>query len=140
MTKTFKEFEELDKIVASIFIKNEKLRGSKFGYTWNRLCQKNYFSVAKEFNEKLADIRIEYALEDEKTKEILIDKLNPRAYKYSKDGLKNCVKAERDMIKEFDSKEIEYEPYFCTSLPEEITSLPEEIFNMFVGLIIKNNK
>ena len=133
MTKTFKELQSVDELIGNLYQKDAKLKDTKFGYAYKIFSEKNYVPVIKEFQEALASIRINNALEDKNTKEILVDRANPRGYKYSKEGLNACIAQERKIEKEFDEKVIEITPYFCKVLPE----LTEEQVEQLKGLIIE---
>jgi hypothetical protein len=137
MKKTYKEFKDIDILIGKILKRNPAIKNSKFGYACEKFAEKNYVSVAKKLIEKIYDIRLQNALEDPQTKEVKID-TNPasRGFKFSKEGLINCIKQEREIIEEFDKKEIEIEPYFCISIPEEITKEEKEKLK---GLLINEN-
>lgn len=119
MKKTFKELQEVDQVVAKLYEKYPELRQTKFGYAYTKfLKSKDYEEISKEFNEELVSVRIDNALEDEKTKEVIIDKENPRGFKFSKQGLKKCLEAEKKIIEEFYPKEVEVEPYLSSYIPD----------------------
>ncbi len=118
--KTFKELRNIDVVVGALFQKNPKVEEGKFGYWWKKFMDKNYIEHLKQFQHQINDVRIDYALEDKTTKEILRDPLNPRGFRYTKDGLKKVIEKENEITEEWDKKEVEVEPYF---VPEE--SLPE---------------
>ncbi|HLD92209.1 MAG TPA: hypothetical protein VI795_02300 [Patescibacteria group bacterium] len=121
MTKTFKELQEVDQLVASLYAKDKVLSQSKFGYAYKRFSDKFYFPVVGELKQKLQDIRVDNAMEDKNTKEILVEKENVRGFKYTKEGLKNCIKQERELFEEYDKKEIEFEPFISSYVPEGLT-------------------
>ena len=116
MKKTFKELQEIDLIVGGIYHRKPELRNTKFGYAYKRFVKKNY-----------------QPLVDEKTKEILIDRLNPRGYKYSKEGLKQVIKDENQISNKFDLKETEIEPFLSSYIPEDLT---EEETEILTGIVI----
>ena len=136
MTKTFKELQEVDQLVAFLYAKDKTLSQSKFGYAYKRFSEKYYFLFVKELQEKIQDIRVDNALEDKNTKEILIDKDNNRGYKYTKEGLKNCMKLERELLEEYDKKEIEVEPYITSWTGSEYTILTDEEKELLKGIIL----
>lgn len=132
--KTFKELRDLDIMVAEAYHKNEDLEKTKFGYAYKRFREKNYDPKTKEYNEELLSIRIDNALEDEKTKEIFMDPTpNTRGFKYSKDGLKKVVKAEKELLEKWDKKEWEIEPHISPMKPEDFS---EEEIEMLTGLVL----
>lgn len=136
MKKTFKELQEVDVLVGSLYQKDKTLEKSKFGYAYKRFIEKNYVPIIKERQERLIDVRIDNALEDKNTKEILTDKESNRGYKYSKEGLKKCIKDERKVMEEFEEKEIEIEPFISSFVPQ----LDEEQKEILNGLIIEDKK
>jgi hypothetical protein len=132
MKKTFKEIMEADYVVSGILGKNSSLQNSKFNYAWKKFIKMNIEKLLKERNEKLVEARIDNALEDE-NKALITDKDTIRGYKYSKEGLKQCIRKETEIVEKYDDKEIEIKPYFCESLPE----LTDEEKELLKGLIIK---
>lgn len=132
--KTFKELMEIDEFIGTLYTEKPELKNSKFGYSYKRFAEKNFYPLLKKFREELLDIRIDNALEDEKTKEIIADDLNPRGYKYNKEGLKKLVIAERILEEEWFNKEIKVEPYICKkeNLPE-LNIIEKE---MLLGVLI----
>jgi len=129
LKKTFLEIKEADQVVANLFAKFPNLEKGKFGYSWKRFLDKNYTPTLKEFSQKIEDVRLENCLTDPTTKEILYDSKN--SYKFSKEGRKNLMIVERELIKEYDSKEIEIIPYLASDVPE----LTEEEKEVLKGLI-----
>lgn len=119
VTKTFKQLREADTIVAKLYERFKELEHGKFGYAWKRFAEKNYAEYLKEFQRELGDIRVDNALEDKETKAILRDKENHRGYQYSKAGEKKVIEQENALVKKWEEKEIEVEPYYIQeeSLP-----------------------
>jgi len=130
--KTFKDLEEIDSIVGSIYHKNPEIKDTKFGYAYKRFSEKNLIPIFKQYNELLSDIRIENALEDEKTKAIL-HKEGGRGFEYSKEGLKAVIKAERELGKEWNDKEFEIEPYIISE--ENLPELNDEQKEILEGVL-----
>ncbi|MFA5197693.1 MAG: hypothetical protein WC437_04730 [Patescibacteria group bacterium] len=133
LIKTFKDLQDIDLLVSNLYSKDKTLEKSKFGYAYKRFIEKNYMPAIKEMQEKLSDVRINNALEDKNTKEILITKENSRGFKYSKEGLKKCVAEERKTVDEFEKKEIEIIPFISSYVPE---GLSEEDKELLTGLVI----
>lgn len=135
--KTFKDLIIIDGMIALVYQENPALKMSKFGYAYNKFAEKNYYPKLKEFQQALADIRINYALEDKETKEVLMDdvKKNPRGYKYDREGLKKVIKAEDALSMEWDEKEVKIEPYFCKK--ENLPKLSEGQKELLKGTIIE---
>lgn len=136
MKKTFRELREIDTLVGELYKKQPGLKDTKFGYAYKRFSEKWYKPLVTEYYEEMALTRVEHALEDEKTKEILTDRLNERGFKYSKEGLKNVIKAENKLLEKFNLKEVEVEPYISSYVPE----LTDEAIEMLDGILIKNEE
>lgn len=136
--KTFKQLRDADFLVGLLYKDNPELEKGKFGYAWKRFINKNYMKHLKEFQNELLDVRIDNALEDEKTKALLTDATNPRGYKYSKEGLKAVIKKENEITDKWEDKEIEVEPYILPieSLPE----LNEDEREELTGILIAPNE
>jgi hypothetical protein len=135
MKRTFKQLKDIDNLVGSLYTKDDKLQDTKFGYAYKRFTDKNVTEIYKKFQRTLLDVRIDNALEDEKTKEVLIDNMNVRGFKYSKVGLKKVVEDEDRVTKEFEAQEIDVEPYISSYIPE----LTEEEVDLLDGLLINKN-
>lgn len=132
MTKTFKDLLDFNEVVNELYKKTPEMPNTKFGYALKRFTDKNIVPAFKEYGEKMADIRIENALTDEKTKAVILD-ANPRGFAYSKEGLQAVVKAERELEKSFETKEFTIEPYISSEAPESLT---QEQVEIFTGLVI----
>lgn len=128
--RTFAKLKEIDECVAKLYAKDETLRNAKFGYWYNKFYKKNIAPIVTEIEEKLADCRLENALVDEKTKEILY---NGNAFKYNKEDMQNLVNFNRKIIKEYDEKEFDVIPCISSELPE---GLEEEEKDLLKGLLI----
>lgn len=133
MKKTFDELLDIDIIVGELYKNDENLKKSKFGYAYKRFFVKNIEPTKKEYNEEVTNIRIDNALEDEKTKELKNDPTNIRGFKYSKEGLKKCVQQENELLKTYLLKEIEVQPYISSLIPEGLT---EEARTLLTGVLI----
>ncbi len=132
MKKTFLELQGIDNMVGELYKVHPELRESKFGYAYKRYSAKTYEPVVKEFRDELEGIRIDNALEDAHTKEIMVDKLNTRGYKYSKEGLKGVIAAENKLIEKYNKKEVEVVPFITSTTPEEIS---EELKTALTGVL-----
>lgn len=132
MTKTFKELQEVDQLVGGLYSVDKTLKDTKFGYAYKRFTEKFYVPVIKEFQDRINDVRIENALENPTTKEILTDEANPRGYKYSKEGLKKVIEAEKKIVDEFDNREIEIEVWKSSFIPEGLTEYTTELLTGIV--------
>jgi len=134
INRTLEELFEIDALVGRLYKKDKELENTKFGYAYRKFYKKNTEPILKELQEKLSDIRVENALENKETREIIIDKENSRGYKYDKEGLKKCIKEERKVIETFNKKEVEIEPYFSSFVPKQ---LEEEEKELLKNLVIK---
>lgn len=133
MKVKFRKLRDIDSAVGDLYRTTPTLKNSKFGYAYKRFAEKNYEKVLRGFQEAINDVRIDHALADEKTKEILLDHSNLRGYKYSKEGLKQVAKEENRVVDEWNEKEIEIEPHISTEVPEGLT---EEMYDIFAGILI----
>lgn len=134
MTKTFKELTEIDLLVAELYKNDPTLERSKFGYAYKRFADKNFYPINKEYRLELQDIRIDNAIEDATTKEVIVDHSNPRGFKYTKESLKFVVKAEIDTEKKWESKECSIIPHFTTMVPKDLS---QEEVDMLVGVVFE---
>jgi hypothetical protein len=137
MKITFKKLLEVDTIVASIYKKNPELKEGKFGYGYKRFYEKSYAPNLKKYQDELADIEIDNALEDEKTKAILYnnDKTN---YLYSKEGLKKVRQQKDELFEKWNKEEVEIEPYIIKE--EHLPELTKEQREELDGIIINNEQ
>lgn len=134
MKKTIKELQEIDSVVGSLYQKDQNLEKTKFGYAYKRFCEINYIPHLKKYEQNILDLRIDNALENPTTKEILIDdKPGQRGFKYSKEGLKLVIAAERRTTDDFEKMEIEIKPFRSAHIPEGIT---EEETELLTGTVI----
>ena len=126
MTKTYEEIIDFT-TVATGFVK-EKI---KFAYA----CQKviNRVAVAskkatKKYQEKLADIDIEFASVDEKDNLILVG----GKYQYTKESARKRLDAIRAEDAKLYETKIDFEPHYCNELPE----LNEYQISCLTGFVI----
>jgi len=134
MVKTFKELQEVDILVGALYEKNPGLKDGKFGYSYKRFIEKNYMSHLKEFQHELNDVRIDNAIEDPKTKEILRDPTNSRGFRYTKEGLKKVIEQENEINEKWNVKEIEVEAFICPI--ESLPTLTDNQREALVGILI----
>lgn len=134
MKKTFKEFTEMNGAYAQLKQINPKIDNTKFGYAWKKFFSKNVEPIFNEYNTCVADTRIDLALTDKVTGEMLIDPMPGRGFKYDKEGMKAVIKAEQKLEKEWEGKEYNVTPYICTAQIPEMNEQQQEIFE---GTIIE---
>lgn len=137
LQRTFNDLQNIDNIVGRIYQRIPTLQESKFGYAYKRFSEKNIIPAFKEYNNLITDIRVEHALEDEKTKEVLTDKTSNRGFKYSKEGLKKVIAAERELMDSFGEKAFDVEPYIAAYVPEDLT---EEEREVLAGILISTGE
>lgn len=119
--RTFKQLQEIDQLVVQLYKKDPTLKNGKFSTGYSKFYKKNYLPLLEELQEKIQDNQLEFALVDEKTKELLYgepDERGNKPYKFSKEGMKSLMEANRKLIKEFDAKEVTVEPYICKDVPK----------------------
>ncbi len=132
MLKKFKELQEIDEIVGGLYKKNPALPNGRFGYWYNKFYKKNVTPILTEIGEKIADIRLDNAMVDEKTKEILYSE-DKQSYKITKDGMKKVNEQTRALHKEYEEKEVDVTPMISSEVPVE---LQEEDKELLKGLLI----
>ena len=112
---------------------NPTLTNTKFGYAYKKFVEKNITPTIKEINEKMEDERLDKAMVDEKTKEILYNDSTNRSYKYDKQGLKGLLEFSRKLTKEYEEKDIEVIPYISKEVPDE---LDQNKIDLLIGILL----
>lgn len=131
------KFEQLQKVnqIWGFLLLDETFEKTKFSYAFKRFIEKNK-KFYTDYNEALQEIRIDNALTDEKTKELLLDNTpGSRGFKFSKDDFKKLVKEERAISEKFNQKDCEVEPYLFKGETASF-DLDEEAIEVLTGLII----
>lgn len=136
MIKTFEELMEIDNLVGLLYREDPALPKTKFGYAYKKFYKDNIKDTFEEYRDNLADARLELALEDEKTHEVITDETSPRGFKFNKDSLIQLILKERKIKEEFFKKEIKIIPYFSTFIPPTLDI--DEIAEL-QGLIIPDD-
>ncbi len=133
-TKTikFKELQKID-VIYGQFLNDPVLSKTKMSYALKRFIESN-IKFFKEYNTGLQDLRIDNALVDEKTKELLTDEKNPRGFKYGKEELKKLLKEENDWMDKFKEKDCDVEVYICKDTAG--ADLSEEDIEILKGYVI----
>ena|SRR3990167_46807 len=130
--KTFEEIKKFNLFAQILFAVTPDTEKSKFGYAIKKVLT-SLTKVFEEYNSELDMIRIDHALSDEKTKAILMaPKGEGRQFQYSKEGLKAVIQAESELVKRWNIKEFEVEPYLAKEVPE----LTEEQVEAFIGFVV----
>lgn len=126
MTKSYEQIIDFT-TVANSFTKEK----TKFAYA----CQKviNRVAVAskkatKKYQERLADIDIEFASVDEKDNLVL----DGNKYRYTKESARKRLDAIRIEDAKLYETKIEFEPHYCNELPE----LNDYQISSLVGFVI----
>jgi len=132
MKKTYKQLREANEIINILFVKNKDIEKTKFGYACIKFIKKNFSPIFTEMQEKLTDFRVENALTDEKTKEILYTS-DGKNYKFDREGLKKVIEFNRKLEKEYEAKEFDVESYIAK---KDIPELTEDETEILKGLII----
>lgn len=133
MSKTFKDLQDIDQVVGALYQKFPTIKETKFGYAYKRYVDKNYAPLVRDFNEELSALRVDHALEDPNTKEVLIDRMNPRGYKYNKANLKQLMYDEKKLAEKWDAKEVEVKPFISVFVPDELSAEDVELLR---GVVI----
>lgn len=132
MKKTFKELLEIDNIVSQLYAKNPDLKETKFGNAYKRFFEKNISPTMDKFKNELQDARIDLALEDEKTKQIMKEPNSVRGYAYSKQGEKDIVAKEREISLKYETQEIAVESFISPFIPEMGDAYREALFGLVI--------
>lgn len=125
--KKFSELQEIDNLVGSLYTKTPTLRTTKFGYAYSIFHKNNLKRSLKDFSENINLARVESALEDPTTKEVLTDKESPRGFKYSKQGLKTLLSKEIELTEELENKEIKVQVYTSSHIPDALEPHEKEL-------------
>jgi hypothetical protein len=133
MKKTISEIREADELVGKLYRDNPDAKKGKFGYAWTKFIKKNLNPIVEDLNDRLADNRVEFALTDKTTKELLYGE--DKNYKYDKEGMKQLLEANRALIKEYDRMEVEIIPFFVKE--EDLPAMLDEEKEMLKGLVIE---
>ncbi len=131
--KTFEDLKKIDKIHESL-LKVEGFKNTKLAYAFKRLTEKSLKDIFTEYHEAINDIKIDFALVDEKTKALLFNETNTD-YQNSKEDRKKLLKKLKEVNAEWDKKEFEIEPFICNDLGDmELDQYDTEILK---GVIIE---
>lgn len=133
LKKTIREIQEVDQIMAQLYAKDATLQQAKIGYAYKRFVEKNYQPTITKLQEKLADARVDFALTDKNTGEVLVDKETARGFKYDKDGFKKIMESERKISNDWMAEEIIVQPFICKDIPKQLSEDDKEKLK---GLII----
>lgn len=131
MKKTFLQIKESDQLVAQLYANDENLQKGKFGYAWKRFIEKNYKPLVVEINEKMDDARIDNALTDPNTGEILY---NGENYKFGKEGVKALIEYGRKLDKQYNERLVEIIPFLVKKA--DLPALTDEEQEILKGLVI----
>ena len=132
MKKTFKDLLQIDSVVAELYKQFPELPQTKFGYAYKKFYKKNYEPISKEFAEEIQDSHIDNALEDDKTKALILDEKSATGYAHTREQWKAIRKATKEITEKYENKEIEITPYISSYIPE----LTEEQKEILTGYII----
>ena len=133
MKKTFKELMEIDQMVGELYSKFTTLKYTEFGYAYKRFADNFYLPLIDQYREKIQATRIFHAMEDKKTKEILKDPTDIlRGFRYTKEGLLAVIAEEKDILSEFNNKEVEIESCVSSFVPEGLTDKQRELLTGIV--------
>jgi len=138
-TRTFKQLREFNIMAQSYLMRCGT--DTKLAYAIERVQESNLKNVFKEYSEKLRDIRIENCFTD-KDGVIQYDILKEaggretRDFKYTKEGLRAKEKEEKELIEDYDKKDVEFEPFIATEVP---LNLGEMEIQLFRGIVIPEN-
>lgn len=86
---------------------------TKLSYAVGKV-QKKLFDFIEDYTDEVKDLDIDHASTNEKG--VLI--MEKEAYSYTPDKMKRLREAKKKHLKEWKTKEFEFENYICTEVPE----------------------
>ena len=133
--KKFKELNKFSQVVKELIAKKPEVLETKLGYAIKRFEEVSLTGPYKEYNSELGMVRIDFALTEKSNGAMIKDPTSPRGFQYDKSGLKSVIKAEENIEKEWENREIEVEPYIISkqNVPSDLT---QEQLEVFAGLVI----
>lgn len=99
---------------------------TKFRYSLERM-DKRLKPQISDYNDALTDLQIEHAATDGDKGPVLTDEKGN--FRYTKDGLRARNKAQKDLL---EKTVADFEPYFATELPENLSQIEKEVCAGFV--------
>lgn len=120
----FEKVLEINSAINKKFL-DPTFENTKFGYACKKFIKKNLLKSFQEFDDENEVLKIEHALIDEKTKEILRDEKGN--YKFSKEETLVLMNLRKSLVEKWNDKEIEVEPYIVSDLPD-LTEEEKELF------------
>lgn len=130
--KTFAELMEIDEIVGVLYTRNPLIRNGRFGYWYTKFYKKNITPITNEIAEKIADNRLDNAMIDKDTNEILYSE-DKKSYRIDKEGQKKVNEFQRAIYKEYNEKEFDIIPQISSEVPVELLDEEKKVLK---GLVI----
>lgn len=131
--KKFKELNDLYNTFDIACQKTPELANTKLGYAFKIFFNKNCKQAFQDYNEELEMLRVDNAATDDKGCLISNPEDKVRGFKYEKSAFKILLIAEKKLLKEWNIKEFEVEPYFSREIPDYLSEIEKE---EYAGLII----
>ena len=135
MIKTFEDLKEISEVYGRI--SSPEFLKTKLGYAFKRFYEKSMTPIFTDFNDLLQDIRIDNALTNKDTGEILYQP-DARNFKYTPEALKIVLNKIKEFTREWDKKEFEVKPFICNEIPSIIEFTEEE--KVLLEGVILNSK
>lgn len=137
MKKTFKELRLFNVFSTSFLVRDKNHAETKLGYAIKSFVDKNLDKIMSEYNEALNNIRIDECHTDDSgvivydiTKDENGNEI--RHLKFTKEGLKNKNKREKELLEIYDKKEYDIESCITKKVPENLTMNEIESFKELV--------
>lgn len=129
-TITFELLLDINGAINNLFAE-PTFANTKFGYACKKFVQKNVVKPIADYDEEIMLCRVNNALTDEKTGELLQDEKGN--YKFNKEGTIAFMQQSKEIRAKWLAKEVEIEPYIVTDLPE----LTDEQTELFKGVFFE---
>lgn len=137
MTKrTFQKLREFNVISQGYLLRCRM--GTKIAYAIARVQEKYMSTIFKEYSEKVRTIAIEHCFVDGNGV-ILYDTVRgengqeSRKFRYTKEGMIKKEKDEKELMDEYDKKEVEIDTFIVKDVPLDLNEIEIEAFK---GLVI----
>jgi hypothetical protein len=130
-----KSFDDILKFsnAGSFYVRSLNGKKTKLSYAIEKVSKQTDGYIS-EYRDAVQDIGIEYAAVD--SDGVLLVQ-EDGSFKFTKEGLKNKVRDERDLLKEWKDKEFDVEPFYSTELPEDIS---DAMLDVLTGFVIAPSK
>lgn len=119
-------FQQAREIIAEInsLSTEPNFKNTKFAYAVDKFTKSSLKKPLEEYNEEIAMARVQNALEDEKTKQLILNEKGD--YTFSRDGDIALRNATKEISERWATKEIEVTPFIVET--PDLTEIQKELF------------